>query len=142
MICPKRKHSKEIIRISSNLSAYSRVRVKRPPEHKSQHLKHQKLIEDASICVCLIREDSLISINRIIDIFPENQQDQVRVTTSFVLQGVISQQLIPKIGGGRVLALETMICTPAIRALIRDDKVHQMYSLVQAGQKYGMKTIY
>ncbi len=81
------------------------------------------------------------SINRIIDVFPTNQQEQVRVTVSFVTQAVISQQLIPRIGGGRVLALEIMICTPAIRALIRDDKIHQIYSLMQAGQKYGMKTM-
>lgn len=81
------------------------------------------------------------SINRIIDVFPNNQQEQVRVTVSFVLQAVISQQLIPKIGGGRVLSLEVMICTPAIRALIRDDKIHQIYSLMQAGQKYGMRTM-
>ncbi|MFQ6002172.1 MAG: type IV pilus twitching motility protein PilT [Candidatus Zixiibacteriota bacterium] len=81
------------------------------------------------------------SINRIIDVFPTNQQQQVRVTVSFILQAVISQQLIPRIGGGRVLALEIMICTPAIRALIRDDKIHQIYSLMQAGQKYGMRTM-
>jgi twitching motility protein PilT len=81
------------------------------------------------------------SINRIIDVFPTSQQEQVRVTVSFVLQAVISQQLIPKIGGGRVLALEIMICTPAIRALVRDDKIHQIYSLMQAGQKYGMRTM-
>jgi twitching motility protein PilT len=81
------------------------------------------------------------SINRIIDVFPTSQQEQVRVTVSFVLQAVVSQQLIPKIGGGRVLALELMICTPAIRALIRDDKIHQVYSLMQAGQKYGMRTM-
>ena len=81
------------------------------------------------------------SINRIIDVFPTSQQEQVRVTVSFVLQAVVSQQLIPKIGGGRVLALEIMICTPAIRALIRDDKIHQIYSLMQAGQKFGMRTM-
>lgn len=81
------------------------------------------------------------SINRIIDVFPTNQQEQVRVTVSFVLQAVVSQQLIPKIGGGRVLALEIMACTPAIRALIRDDKIHQIYSLMQAGQKFGMRTM-
>ncbi len=81
------------------------------------------------------------SINRIIDIFPPNQQEQVRVVLSFVVQAVVTQQLIPKIGGGRVLALEMMICTPAIRALIRDDKIHQIYSMIQAGQKYGMKTM-
>ncbi|MCK4385499.1 MAG: type IV pilus twitching motility protein PilT [candidate division Zixibacteria bacterium] len=81
------------------------------------------------------------SINRIIDVFPTSQQQQVRVTVSFVLQAVISQQLITRIGGGRVLALEIMVCTPAIRALIRDDKIHQIYSLMQAGQKYGMTTM-
>jgi twitching motility protein PilT len=81
------------------------------------------------------------SINRIIDVFPNSQQEQVRVTVSFVLQAVVSQQLIPKIGGGRVLALEIMMCTPAIRALVRDDKIHQVYSLMQAGQKYGMRTM-
>ena len=81
------------------------------------------------------------SINRIIDIFPVHQQEQIRVTLSFVLQAVVTQQLIPRIGGGRVLALEVMICTPAIRALVRDDKIHQIYSMIQAGQKHGMKTM-
>jgi twitching motility protein PilT len=81
------------------------------------------------------------SINRIIDAFPTNQQEQVRVSLSFSLQAVISQCLIPKIGGGRVLAQEVLVCTPAIRALIRDDKVHQIYSMIQSGQKYGMKTM-
>jgi twitching motility protein PilT len=81
------------------------------------------------------------SINRIIDVFPTNQQEQIRVTVSFVLQAVISQQLIPRVGGGRALALEIMVCTPAIRALIRDDKIHQIYGLMQAGQKYGMRTM-
>ncbi len=81
------------------------------------------------------------SINRIIDVFPMNQQEQIRVQLSFTLQAVIAQQLIPKVGGGRALALEILICTPAIRAVIRDDKVHQVYSLMQAGQKYGMKTM-
>jgi twitching motility protein PilT len=81
------------------------------------------------------------SINRIVDSFPTNQQEQVRVSLSFALQAIVSQCLIPKIGGGRVVALEVMICTPAIRALIRDDKVHQMYSMIQSGQKYGMKTM-
>ncbi|OGC79735.1 MAG: hypothetical protein A2W07_07060 [candidate division Zixibacteria bacterium RBG_16_43_9] len=57
------------------------------------------------------------------------------------MQAVVAQQLIPKIGGGRVLALEIMVCTPAIRALVRDDKIHQIYSMMQAGQKYGMKTM-
>jgi len=81
------------------------------------------------------------SVNRIIDVFPVNQQEQVRVTLSFVLQAIVSQQLIPKIGGGRVVALEILMCTPAIRATIRDDKIHQIYSLIQAGQKFGMRTM-
>ena len=81
------------------------------------------------------------TINRIVDVFPTNQQEQIRVTLSFVLQGVVSQQLVPQIGGGRVLATEVMMCTPAIRALIRDDKIHQIYSMIQSGQKYGMRTM-
>ncbi|MCX6830578.1 MAG: type IV pilus twitching motility protein PilT [candidate division Zixibacteria bacterium] len=81
------------------------------------------------------------TINRIVDVFPTNQQEQIRVTVSFVLQGVVSQQLVPRIGGGRVLATEVMICTPAVRALIRDDKIHQIYSMIQSGQKYGMRTM-
>ena len=81
------------------------------------------------------------SINRIVDVFPTNQQEQVRVTLSFVLQAVIVQQLIPKVGGGRALAMEIMTATPAMRAIIRDDKVHQIYSTIQAGQKYGMRTM-
>lgn len=81
------------------------------------------------------------SINRIIDAFPANQQEQVRVSLSFSLQAIVSQALIPKVGGGRVLVLEVLIVTPAIRAIIRDDKVHQIYSMIQSGQKYGMKTM-
>jgi twitching motility protein PilT len=81
------------------------------------------------------------TINRIVDVFPTNQQEQIRVTVSFVLQAVVSQQLVPRIGGGRVLATEVMICTPAVRALIRDDKIHQIYSMIQSGQKYGMRTM-
>jgi twitching motility protein PilT len=81
------------------------------------------------------------SINRIIDVFPTNQQEQIRVTLSFTLQAIVSQTLIPKIGGGRCLAMEILIVTPAIRAIIRDDKIHQIYSMIQSGQKYGMKTM-
>ena len=81
------------------------------------------------------------SINRIIDSFPAHQQTQVRTQLSFVLEGILAQQLLPRIGGGRTLALEMLICTPAIRALIRDQKVHQIYSLIQAGTKYGMRTM-
>ncbi len=81
------------------------------------------------------------SINRIVDAFPSNQQEQIRVSLSFSIQAILSQTLIPKIGGGRCMVQEIMIATPAIRALIRDDKIHQMYSMIQSGQKYGMKTL-
>jgi twitching motility protein PilT len=81
------------------------------------------------------------TIHRVIDIFPSHQQGQVRSQLAFVMEGVITQQLLPKIGGGRVLAAEVMIATPAIRALIRDEKEHQIYSAIQAGQKYGMQTM-
>jgi twitching motility protein PilT len=81
------------------------------------------------------------SIHRIIDAFPAYQQPQVRAQLAFVLEGVMTQQLLPMIKGGRIMALEVMICTPAIKAMIRDDKVHQIYSLIQAGSKYGMQTM-
>jgi twitching motility protein PilT len=81
------------------------------------------------------------SIHRIIDIFPSHQQGQVRSQLAFVVEGVITQQLLPKIGGGRVLAAEVLIATPAVRALIRDEKEHQIYSHIQAGQEYGMQTM-
>lgn len=83
------------------------------------------------------------TINRIIDVFPPHQQEQVRVQLSFVLEGIICQQLIPKkTGGGRVLAIEILIPNPAIRNLIREDKIHQIYSMMQTGQaKFGMQTM-
>jgi twitching motility protein PilT len=82
------------------------------------------------------------TINRILDVFPPYQQPQVRAQLSFVLEGILSQALIPKtVGGGRVLALEVMVPNPAIRNLIREDKVHQLYSQMQIGQsKFGMQT--
>ena len=82
------------------------------------------------------------TINRIIDAFPPHQQRQVRVQLSFVLQAVVCQQLIPKINGGRVLASEVLIANPAVRNLIREEKVHQLYSQIQLGQvQYGMQTM-
>jgi twitching motility protein PilT len=82
------------------------------------------------------------SINRIIDVFPHNQQSQVRAQLAFVLEGVITQTLLPKAKGrGRVMACEIMVATPAIRALIRDEKIHQIYSAMQAGKKFGMQTM-
>lgn len=83
------------------------------------------------------------TINRIIDVFPPHQQEQIRVQLSFVLEGILAQQLIPKKSGqGRVLALELLIPNPAIRNLIREDKIHQVYSMMQTGQsKFGMQTM-
>jgi twitching motility protein PilT len=82
------------------------------------------------------------SVNRIIDAFPSHQQAQVRAQLAFVLEGVITQSLLPRARGkGRVVASEVMICTPAIRAVIRDEKIHQIYSLMQAGKKHGMQTL-
>ncbi len=82
------------------------------------------------------------SVNRIIDVFPSHQQSQVRAQLSFVLEGIVTQTLLPKAQGrGRVMAAEILVVTPAIRALIRDDKVHQIYSSMQAGKKFGMQTL-
>ena len=76
------------------------------------------------------------TINRIIDVFPSNQQSQIRAQLAFVLEGVITQTLLPKAKGkGRAMAAEILVCTPAIRALIRDDKIHQIYSMMQSGKK-------
>jgi twitching motility protein PilT len=83
------------------------------------------------------------SINRIIDVFPPHQQAQIRAQLSFVLEGVMSQLLLPRAGGaGRALCLEVMVPNAAIRNLIREDKVHQIYSQMQVGQgKHGMQTM-
>ena len=82
------------------------------------------------------------TINRIIDVFPAHQQSQIRAQLAFVLEGVVTQILMQKASGrGRTMAAEIMICTPAIRALIRDDKVHQILSQMQAGKKFGMRTL-
>ena len=82
------------------------------------------------------------SINRIIDIFPSHQQTQIRTQLSFVLEGVVTQTLLQKAKGkGRVMAAEILVVTPAIRALIRDDKVEQIPSMMQAGKKHGMQTL-
>jgi len=82
------------------------------------------------------------SINRIIDVFPPSQQTQVRTQLAFVLEGVVTQTLLQKAKGrGRAMAAEIMVATPAVRALIRDEKVHQIYSAMQAGKKHGMQTM-
>src|SRR5438105_2873299 len=82
------------------------------------------------------------TINRIIDVFPAHQQSQVRAQLSIVLEGILCQSLLPKIGGqGRVCAMEILVPNPAVRNLIREDKIHQVYSAMQSGQeKHGMQT--
>lgn len=101
------------------------------------------LAETGHLCLATLHTNSCAqTINRIIDVFPPYQQTQVRTQLSFVLEGVMSQILIPKAGGGRALALEVMVPNPAIRNLIREDKIHQIYSQMQVGQdKFGMQTM-
>ena len=82
------------------------------------------------------------AINRIIDVFPSHQQSQVRAQLAFVLEGIVTQALVPRASGrGRAMAAEVLVVTPAIRSLIRDDKVHQIYSSMQSGKKFGMQTL-
>jgi twitching motility protein PilT len=87
-------------------------------------------------------QDAPQTIDRVIDVFPTNQQQQVRVQLAGSLQGVVCQQLLPTAdGAGRVVASEVMMATPAIRNLIREGKTHQVYSAMQAGAKHGMQTM-
>src|SRR5512136_1079642 len=102
------------------------------------------LAETGHLCFATLHTNSCAqTMNRIIDVFPPYQQTQVRTQLSFVLEGVLSQTLIPKAAGkGRTLALEIMVPNPAIRNLIREDKLHQIYSQMQVGQdKFGMQTM-
>jgi twitching motility protein PilT len=99
--------------------------------------------ETGHLCLATLHTNSAAeSINRIIDVFPSHQQSQVRAQLAFTLEGVVTQTLLPRVRGrGRVAACEVMVCTPAVRACIRDDKVHQIYSTMQAGKKHGMQTM-
>ena len=102
------------------------------------------LAETGHLCLATLHTNSCAqTINRIIDVFPPYQQTQIRAQLSFVLEGVMSQTLMPKVNAkGRVMALEIMVPNPAIRNLIREDKVHQIYSQMQVGQdKFGMQTM-
>ncbi|MGE4609078.1 MAG: type IV pilus twitching motility protein PilT [Myxococcota bacterium] len=100
--------------------------------------------ETGHLCVATLHTNSAVqTINRIIDVFPPHQQAQIRAQLSFVLEGVLCQALLPRANGpGRAMALEVMIPNAAIRNLIREDKIHQMYSAMQVGQdKSGMQTM-
>jgi twitching motility protein PilT len=78
----------------------------------------------------------------VIDVFPAHQQQQIRVQLASALQAVVTQQLLPRVAGrGRAVACEVLVATPAIRNLIREGKIHQIYSSIQAGGQYGMQTM-
>jgi twitching motility protein PilT len=82
------------------------------------------------------------AVNRIVDAFPSDQRSQIFSQLAFTLEGVITQQLVPRSRGtGRVMVAEILVCTPAVKAVIRDGKTHQIYSLMQVGQKFGMQTM-
>jgi twitching motility protein PilT len=82
------------------------------------------------------------AVNRMVDVFPPQQQPQILAQLAFVLEGVVAQQLLPRARGeGRVLIPEILVCTPAVRAVVREAKTHQIYTLMQVGQKFGMQTM-
>lgn len=102
------------------------------------------LSETGHLCLATLHTNSCAqTINRIVDVFPPYQQTQIRAQLSFVLEGVLSQSLIPKMNSkGRAMSMEIMVPNAAIRNLIREDKVHQIYSQMQVGQeKFGMQTM-
>ena len=103
-----------------------------------------KLAETGHLTMATLHTNSAAqTITRIIDAFPAHQQPQIRMQLSLVLEGIVCQALVPKMSGqGRVAALEILVATPAIRNLIRDDKIHQIYGTMQTGQeKLGMQTM-
>ena len=81
------------------------------------------------------------SIDRMIDVFPPHQQDQIRTQLSNILQGICSQRLVPAIGGGRIVAAEVLIATPAVRNIIREGKTHQLDAVIQTGAEHGMQSM-
>ncbi|MGH9464423.1 MAG: type IV pilus twitching motility protein PilT, partial [Thermoanaerobaculia bacterium] len=102
-----------------------------------------RIAETGHQTIATLHTNSAMStVNRIIDIFPPHQQEQIRVQLSFVLEGILCQSLLPRASGkGRSLAMEILIPNIAIRNLIREDKVHQIYGMMQTGQaKFGMQT--
>jgi twitching motility protein PilT len=102
-----------------------------------------RIAETGHLTLATLHTNSAAStINRIIDVFPSDQQSQIRAQLSLVLEGIMCQALLPRAeGAGRVMALEILVPNAAIRNLIREDKVHQIYSMMQTGQdKYGMQT--
>jgi twitching motility protein PilT len=87
-------------------------------------------------------QDTAQTVDRIVDVFPPDQQQQVRVQLSVSLEGIVTQQLLPRADGqGRVVATEVLVPTPAVRNLIREGKTHQIYSALQTGGQFGMQTM-
>jgi twitching motility protein PilT len=102
-----------------------------------------KIAETGHLTFASLHTNSAVqTINRIIDVFPAVQQSQIRTQLSLVLEGIVCQALLPRADAkGRVVSLEILVPNPAIRALIRDDKIHQIYGAMQTGQdKLGMQT--
>lgn len=102
-----------------------------------------RIAETGHLTLATLHTNSAVSsINRIIDVFPAHQQAQIRTQLSMVLEGIVSQSLLPRANGqGRVLGMEILVPNSAIRNLVREDKIHQVYSMMQTGQeKYGMQT--
>jgi len=81
------------------------------------------------------------TIDRLVDVFPPHQQDQIKIQLSNALEAIIAQQLVPKVGSGRVVAVEVLIATAAVRNLIREGKTHQIYAALETGSEYGMQTM-
>jgi twitching motility protein PilT len=102
------------------------------------------MAETGHLTVATLHTNSAIhTLTRLVSVFPPHQQQEIRIQLSMVLEGILAQRLLPRAEGkGRVLALEILIPSPAIRNLIREDKIHQMYSMMQTGQaQYGMQTM-
>jgi twitching motility protein PilT len=94
------------------------------------------------VLATLHTNDTVQTIDRVIDQFPPHQQQQIRVQLGAVIQGILSQQLMPRADGtGRVIAVEVLVATPAVRNLIREGKTHQIYSVIQTGGKFGMQSL-
>ena len=81
------------------------------------------------------------SIDRMIDVFPPHQQQQIRIQLSGILMGIVAQRPVPVIGGGRVAAAEILVVTPAVRNIIREGKTHQLNGVIQTGSEYGMQSM-
>ncbi len=101
------------------------------------------IAETGHLTFATLHTNSVVqTVNRVVDVFPAHQQAQVRTQLSFTLEAIFCQQLVPREGGrGRVLAAEVLIATPAVRALVREEKVHQLESVVQTGVRLGMRTM-